>query len=97
MWKTLVAAALSRSSAQRDGSPSSGRTCRPELKYDDFLRRPAGRNTMVRLAGDLDGRTVKRDVCTFNEYGGIRSCPNWDTSVTTREMKNSEGDRYGVE
>lgn len=52
---------------------------------------------MVRLAGDLDGRTVKRDVCTFNEYGGIRSCPNWDTSVTTREMKNSEGDRYGVE
>jgi hypothetical protein len=75
------------------------RTCQPELKICNsaiLFIGDTGKSMMVRAAFDLDDKVVSRDVCTFNAYGDIRECWNWDTSAHTKEMKDSKGQWYGV-
>ncbi len=52
---------------------------------------------MVRGTTDLNDKIVKRDICTFNAMNDIRQCTNWDTPMTTKEMKDSTGNWVQVE
>jgi hypothetical protein len=56
-----------------------------------------GLERMLRATQNVNGKIMKRDVCTFNSFGDIRTCYNWDTNVTTKEMKNLKGEWYFVE
>ncbi len=100
LWKTMTDRAIAQSAKQNNGTASFKRSCQPELKLCNmavFYVDDQGTSAMVRLAEDLDGKMVKRDVCTFNSFGDVRTCLDWDTSVRTREMKNSAGEWYAVQ
>ena len=100
LWKTMTDRAIAQSARQNNGTASFKRSCQPELKLCNmaiFYVDDKGVSSMVRLAEDLDGKMVKRDVCNFNQFGDIRTCLDWDTSVKTREMKNSTGEWYAVQ
>ena len=55
------------------------------FKLDD------GSNAIALSRQTVDGKTFEREVCTYNEFGDIRSCLNWDTKATHRDMKDSSG------
>jgi hypothetical protein len=40
---------------------------------------------------DINGKITQREICTFNSFGDIRSCVDWDTKATHRDMKDSKG------
>jgi hypothetical protein len=35
---------------------------------------------------DLDGNLIQRQVCKFNEELDVRTCIDWDTAKTTKEV-----------
>lgn len=75
------------------------RICQPEIKLCNtaiIFKGTDGKDVMVRAAQDANEKMVSRDICTFNVYGDIRQCFNWDTSVTSKEMKNAAGDWLAV-
>jgi hypothetical protein len=94
-WSQVVDAAIAQSKIQYGGTPNMKRSCQPELKLCTiaiFFKDSGGKDTMVRAAQDINDQVVSRDICTFNFYGDVRQCFNWDTGVTSREMKNSSGE-----
>jgi hypothetical protein len=98
-WGTIVKNAFDASTEQY-GKPSFNRGCQPELKLCNnavFYKNKKGDFVMVRTAEDLDGKTIKRDICTINEYGDIRNCLDWDSGKISREMKASNGEWSAVE
>ena len=56
-----------------------------------------GTDMIMKKTEDMDGMMLKREVCLFNTYGDIRSCRNWDTGETHRDMRNKNGDWYKVD
>ena len=44
------------------------------------------------MSNNIDGKVVQREVCTFNNFGDMRSCVDWDTKETHRDMKDSKGE-----
>ena len=50
-----------------------------------------GIDTVVLSRQDLNGTIIEREVCTFNSFGDIRNCRDWDTKATHRDMKDSKG------
>jgi hypothetical protein len=61
-----------------------------------FYRDSKGTDTMLRVTENLDGKIIQREVCTFNSFGDIRVCFDWDKGTTHRDMKNRNGEWYGV-
>jgi hypothetical protein len=45
---------------------------------------------------NLDGKPIAREFCTFNTYGDVRTCWDWDTQAGHRDMKNTKGEWYKV-
>ncbi len=46
---------------------------------------------MTRVAQNASGVIVKKDICSFNAFGDVRDCTDFDTSVSTKEMKDKNG------
>jgi hypothetical protein len=93
-WNSLLAAAIKASSDQNGGAPKLLRNCQPEAKVCNnvvIFKGKDGTHTAVLTREDLNGKTTEREFCTFNSFGDVRSCLNWDTSETHRDMKNSQG------
>jgi hypothetical protein len=37
------------------------------------------------------GKIIEREICTFNDFGDIRTCMDFDSKLTHRDMKDSKG------
>jgi hypothetical protein len=46
---------------------------------------------MLIRRSDVDNKLIEREVCMFNSFGDTRSCMNWDTQVTHKDMKDAKG------
>lgn len=93
-WASVVKRATDLSSQQNNGSPSVSRVCQPELKTCSTAINFAGEHgepMIVRLEEDVSGNAIKRDVCMFNGFIDVRTCVNWDTGATIKEMKDING------
>jgi hypothetical protein len=93
-WDELVSAALGRSRTQNDGLPRQTRSCQPEQKLCNvaiFYKDEEGRETMVRHSENIDGETISRDVCQFNQFEDIRTCTSWPGGTRRVSMKDRAG------
>ena len=93
-WSSIFGGALTRSSAQNNGRPNITRACQPEFKICTtalHLKANDGSDMMLRMAEDMNGKVVLRDICQFNAFGDIRTCVDWDTGATSRDMKDPKG------
>jgi hypothetical protein len=94
-WQDIVdrAAALS-ARQQQNGQPFTHRVCQPEFKEcmnAIFFRDTDGKDMMVKESEDAAGKTVRREICSFNAFGDVRVCFNWDTHASHRDMKDEKG------
>jgi hypothetical protein len=55
-----------------------------------------GTDSAVLTREDLNGKIAEREFCTFNSFGDVGSCLNWDTNAIHRDMKNPKGEWYKV-
>jgi len=98
-WEGLVDKAFAMSSQQNGGKPLVDRVCEPEAKACRtavFVKLKDGTTAMLRASEDPFGKTIMRDICQFNSFGDVRTCADWDTGATSREMKDSHGNWYTV-
>lgn len=98
-WDKLLDTAIALSAQQNGGKPNIQRGCQPELKVCInalLFKGKDGADMIMKRTEDMDGKTLKKEVCSFNAYGDVRSCLNWDTGETERDMKNESGDWYQV-
>lgn len=94
LWGQLVKKTITQASYINPGASPLSRVCQPEYKScitAVFGKSDNGKPLMVRVTENIDGQMIARDVCTFNDFSDIRQCTNWDTGVTTREMKDAAG------
>jgi hypothetical protein len=94
-WGKLLDEAVELSKKQNGGTPDFKRVCQPELKVCingvTFTTRD-GTDMIMKVTENLDGKIVRREVCSFNSHGDVRSCLDWDKGSTHRDMKNKNGD-----
>jgi hypothetical protein len=93
-WTAVIETAIAASRAQNNGQIRSSRACQPELRVCStaiFYKTKNGTDAMVRTAEDSDGKIFSRDLCSFNEFGDVRTCLNWDGGKLTKEMKGTDG------
>lgn len=93
-WSSVFSAAFDRSAAQNNGKPDIGRACQPEFKICTtalYIKGNDGNRMMMRMAEDMNGKVVTRDICQFNAFGDVRTCIDWDTGATSRDMKDVKG------
>lgn len=94
-WGSLIDSAMELSKSQNGGNADIGRVCQPELKVCInalSFKSKAGADMMMKVTEDLDGKVLHREVCSFNTYHDVRSCIDWDTGSSHRDMKNSKGE-----
>jgi hypothetical protein len=94
-WDEIVDRAMKLSASQNSGKADMSRFCQPENKTCaiavSFIN-SAGKSGFLKIVQDINGKTIRREACEFNEYKDVRSCFDWDTSVKHRDMKNVQGD-----
>ena len=92
-WKEFVDGAFAISARQNGGKANEGRACQPELKICNtaVFFKYKGVDMMVRTSEDDEGKMISRDYCLFNQFGDVRTCTDWDSGTTTREMKDQHG------
>jgi hypothetical protein len=93
-WEDMVSNAINASTVQHNGKPQLNRICQPELKICTiavFFTGKDGKELMLRTTEDANGKLQSRDLCTFNQYGDIRYCVDWDRGTTQRDMKDANG------
>jgi hypothetical protein len=98
-WEGLVNEAFAISTKQNGGKPSVNRLCEPQVKLCStavFVKLKDGTTAMLRMSEDPFGKLISRDICNFNSFGDVRTCADWDTGATSREMKDAQGNWYTV-
>jgi hypothetical protein len=94
-WAKLLDSALDLSKQQHDGTPDFARVCQPELAVCinalSFATKD-GTKMILKVTEDMNGKTLRREICSFNDYGDVRNCTDWETGATHRDMKNKRGD-----
>jgi hypothetical protein len=94
-WEDLVKNAVSMSTEQNRGRPNITRSCQPEFKVCNIavhFNGKSGGRMIVKTTENIAGKVIRREVCKFNEFLDVRSCLNWDTGESQKDMKNSRGD-----
>ena len=90
-WSSVLDVGISLSKEQNGGTARFNRTCQPEVRKCSnavFFRGKSGEEIMLRSIEDENGKQLRRDICTFNQFGDIRTCSDFDTKAKTREMLN---------
>jgi hypothetical protein len=98
-WEDLVDKALAMSTEQNGGKPLINRMCEPRVKSCSnaiFVKVNDGTMVMLRTQEDPSGKLINRDICSFNSFGDVRTCADWDTGASSREMKDAGGNWYTV-
>jgi hypothetical protein len=99
-WETFTRTAITQSGQQNNGRPSLFRNCQPELKLCTtgvFFKDDKGHSMMARSAENIDGTIVSREVCSFNDFGDVRKCVDWDKATIHTDMKDSAGNWHLVD
>ncbi len=93
-WAGLVSNALEISSRQNGGSPKTLRSCQPQARVcaTAIMFKLNDIDTLLLAREDLNGKIFEREVCTFNSYGDVRTCVDFDRNTTHRDMKDSKGE-----
>ena len=98
-WKDFTDNAIELSRTQNNGRPRLARTCQPEMKVCTtgvwFVGKD-GKQILVRTSSDDRGNLQRREICFFNEFQDVRTCLDWDTQKTHRDMQNNKGEWYKV-
>jgi len=94
-WDELLDKVMKLSKDQNGGTPNFERACQPELRTCvngvSFTTKD-GTYMIMKVTENLDGKIVRREICTFNKHHDIRSCLDWESNTTRRDMKNSKGE-----
>jgi hypothetical protein len=92
-WGSMVENAFSLSAKQNGGNPRTLRSCQPEEQTcaTGIMFKMDERDSVLLSRQDINGKIIQREICTFNSFGDIRSCMDWDTKATHRDMKDSKG------
>ena len=99
-WEKMLAGAIEISKEQNNGRARYGRSCQPEMKVCTtgvWFKAKNGTEMFLRLEENLQGVIVRRDVCSINDFGDVRTCVDWDTNRTRKAMKNNKGEWIGVD
>jgi hypothetical protein len=92
-WATMTDNALEISKRQNGGTAKTLRSCQPRegICNTGVLFKVNGKDVTVLSRQNIDGKIIQREICTYNDFDDVRSCMNWDTNETHRDMKNSQG------
>jgi hypothetical protein len=92
-WSAFAGKALELSRQQNGGTPKTLRSCQPEERTcaTGVMFKMDGSDVVVLTRENLDGKIIEREFCTFNDFGDVRSCTNWDTKARHRDMKDAKG------
>jgi hypothetical protein len=97
-WENLIDRAMELSTKQK-GRPDFKRVCQPELQQcTDGLsfRSPDGTDMVMNVTENMDGKTLRREICSFNKTGDVRTCVDFDTGAQRRDMRHKNGTWYNV-
>jgi hypothetical protein len=98
-WPSLVEDLARLSASQHKGKANIVRFCQPELKACTngiIYFNKDGTESIIKTTEDVYGKVVKREICSFNKHGDVRSCFDWDSNSFSRQMKNVKGEWYRV-
>jgi hypothetical protein len=93
-WETMINNAFELSSQQNGGSPKTLRSCQPQSRVctTGIMLKMNGTDAVLLSRQNIDGKIIEREICTFNNFGDMRSCVEWDTKATHRDMKDAKGE-----
>ena len=85
--------ALELSRRQNGGTAKTLRSCQPRERICNtgVLFKMNGKDVAVLSRQNIDGKIIQREICTYNDFDDVRSCVNWETNETHRDMKDSQG------
>jgi len=94
-WNEFIDKVAKLSAEQNGGTAALSRLCQPELKNCvlglAYLLKD-GRQGLAVVIQDVNGKTMRREVCEFNESNDARNCMDWDSGAKHRDTKNTKGD-----
>jgi hypothetical protein len=92
-WKSLVEGALDISSRQHGGKPKTNRSCQPEAQVctTAIVLTVNGVDTAILARENAQGKIIEREICTFNDFSDVRTCTDFDSKLSHRDMKDSKG------
>jgi hypothetical protein len=93
-WNELVDEATAISAQQNGGKPNFGRTCQPEQKVCItalFFKGKDGTEMMMKGVENMVGKLIGHEICSFNSFGDVRTCVDWESKATHRDMQDSSG------
>jgi hypothetical protein len=99
-WDQLLAGAIEISKEQNNGKAKFARSCQPELKICNtgvWFRSDKGIQMFLRVQENLHGKMTRREVCSINDFGDVRTCVDWDSKTSRKSMKDDKGDWIGVD
>lgn len=100
-WESLLHRATELSKKEHGGEPSFDRICQPELREcitGLSFTAPDGTYMIMKVTENMSGKTLRREVCTFNKkYGNERTCVDWDTGANHRDKKDKQGNWHQVD
>jgi hypothetical protein len=93
-WESMMLGAIQISSAQNGGNAKTSRSCQPKARVctTGVIMKMDGVETVLLQRQNPEGKIIERELCTFNSFGDIRTCTDWDTKATHRDMKDSSGE-----
>jgi hypothetical protein len=93
-WETLTNQAFELSRRQNGGRPRTLRSCQPShgVCTTGVLFKMEGKDAIVLARQNIDGKIFEREMCTYNDFGDMRSCVDWDTKATHRDMRDAKGE-----
>lgn len=93
-WENLMLGSIQISSDQNGGTPKTSRSCQPKARVctTAIILILDGIETAILQRQDPGGKVIEREICRFNSFGDIRTCVDWDTNLTHRDMKDSKGE-----
>ena len=56
-----------------------------------FFKGKDGVDMIARTSEDTAGVIQQRELCTFNGYGDVRTCVDWDRGSKRTDMKDGKG------
>jgi hypothetical protein len=81
------------------GKPRMGRQCQPELKTCTtaiFFTSNDGTAMLVKATEDMNGKHLFHEICSFNDFKDVRTCVDWESGSTHRDMQDSSGEWHKV-
>jgi hypothetical protein len=93
-WNEFIDKVAKLSADQNDGNAALSRLCQPELKNCilglTYLLKD-GRQGLAVVIQDLNGKTMRREVCEINRSSDVRNCVDWDSGAKHRDTQNTKG------